>query len=112
VKVPNGYSVFTVLGKRQVRNNTVGSYDSLKTIVRNNLYDQKAEKRLNTILASAAKDYQVKLNYVRLQNVRVAPINMVVKRLIGFGGSMIAVPPIFPLWQWVGETKDVQEILP
>jgi hypothetical protein len=84
----------------------------LKTIVRNNLHNQKAEKLLNTFVASAAKNYQVKLNYVRLENLKVAPINMVVKRFIGFGGSMTAVPPMFPLWQWVGETKDIQSILP
>jgi len=112
VKVPTGYSVFTVLGKKQAPGDSIMSYDSLKTLIHNDLRAEKVQQLLNTFLASAAKNHDVKLYYNRLKKVEIPPTNLVTRRFIGFGGSMIAVPALYPLWQWVRETKDVREIFP
>jgi len=54
----------------------------------------------------------VKLYYDRLKKVEIEPINIVTKRFIGFGGTMLAAPTLYPLWQWVGETENVQHVFP
>lgn len=112
VKVTDGYSTFVVLGKRRLKTEGVMSYDSLRTLVRGDLYARKAQRLVNAFVASAAKNHKVNLYYRSLKKVDVRPFNMVTKRLIGFGGSMVAVPPLTPLWEWVRETKDVREIFP
>jgi peptidyl-prolyl cis-trans isomerase C len=112
VKVPNGFSVLTVLATRRMPGDTTFSYDSLKAVVRNELITAKTQKRLNGFLASAAAQYHVKLYYDRLRKVEIPAVNMVTRRFIGFGGSMMAAPSLYPLWQWVGETKGVEEIYP
>jgi hypothetical protein len=110
--VTGGYSTFVVLGKRQLKTEGVMSYDSLRSLVRNELYARKARRLVNAFVATAAKNHNVNLYYRSLKKVDVKAMNMVTKRLIGFGGSMVAIPPLTPLWEWVRETKDVREIFP
>jgi len=112
IRVATGYSVFSVLGKRQLSPDSTISYDSLKALFRNALLAEKTQAQLNAFVASAAKKYRVRLHYDRLKTVEIMPANMVTRRFIGFGGSMLAVPSLSLLWQWVGESKDVQEIFP
>ncbi len=112
VKVPEGYSVFVVLGKRGASGGSLSSYDSLKATVRSELLNREIQNHLNRFVAGAAERYGVKLSYDRLKKVDIPPINMVTKRFIGFGGSMLAVPSIYPLWQWVMETRSIEEIFP
>ena len=50
--------------------------------------------------------------YARVTHVEIPPINMVTRRFIGFGGSMLAVPTLYPLWEWTGERGGATEILP
>jgi len=50
--------------------------------------------------------------YARVAHVEIPPINMVTRRFIGFGGSMLAVPTLYPLWEWTGEQGGATEILP
>jgi parvulin-like peptidyl-prolyl isomerase len=112
VKVPEGFGLFTVLGKRSSGNSRSPTYDSLKAQIRRGLYLEKQQTRLNRYVASAARKYQVKLFYNHLKNVEVSPTNMVTKRFIGFGGTMMAVPGLYPLWDWVRNAADVEEVLP
>jgi len=112
VRVPNGYSVFTVLARRRRPGDSALSYDSLKTVVHGELLVRKTQARLNAFVAAAAESYHVKFHYDRLQKIDIPPINMVTKRFIGFGGSMLAVPLANPLWEWVREAKGVEKVLP
>jgi hypothetical protein len=112
VKVPEGYSLFAVLGTRSVPGDTTVPYDSLKAVVRNELHAARVQHRLSRYLVSAAERHTVTLYYDRLARTDTPAINMITRRYIGFGGSMLAVPAIYPLWQWVKETKGVEEVFP
>ena len=112
VRVPEGYSLFTLLARRSVRPDSMLAYDSLKTAIRADLLGRRIRARVNGFVAAAASSYRVKFHYARLSNVDIPPINMVTRRFIGFGGSMMAVPSLFPLWEWLGERKGAAEILP
>jgi hypothetical protein len=112
VHVPNGYSVFTVLGRKFLDRGKALDTDSLVSSVRNVLQYEKGRRTLNTFLASVARSHNVILYLNRLKTVEIAPVNVVTKRLIGFGGAVLAVPALNPLWEWVGESNAVQEVLP
>ncbi|HTR98295.1 MAG TPA: hypothetical protein VML00_01015 [Bacteroidota bacterium] len=112
VRVPEGYSLFTLLDKRSARRDSLFMYDSLKAAVRGDLAGRRIRARVNSFVAAAAGSYRVKINYARVSHVDIPPINMVTRRFIGFGGSMLAVPTLYPLWEWTGERTGATEILP
>jgi parvulin-like peptidyl-prolyl isomerase len=112
VPVPNGYSIFTVLGKRTVVSDSVLSYDSLKTLARVAVESQKMKRDLNRYVASIYKKYNVSIHYDKLPKVQIMPANMFTKRFIGFGGVMTAVPLLYPLWEWARDVEKPEKILP
>ena len=63
-------------------------------------------------LPGASLEVHLKLPYNHLRKVEVSPTNVVTKRFIGFGGTMMAVPGVYPLWDWLRNTPYVKEILP
>ena len=112
LRTPEGYSLFTVLGRRKIPGGNVPAFDSLKAQIGQGLLTGKEQEQLNQYVASSARRYRVKLFYNHLKNIDIAPTNMVTKRFLGFGGTMIAVPALPPLWDWVPRAHDVMEILP
>ena len=100
VRLPEGYSIFTLLGQRRVPGDTTFAFDSLKTVIRSALQDAAVRRRLNGFVASSAGRYGVKFHYDRLAAADIPPVNMVTRRLLGFGGSILAVPSLYPLWEW------------
>ena len=112
VKVPEGYSLFTLLSSRRMPGDTTFPFDSLKAVVRNELLTGRTQGRLNRFISDAASRYHVKFFYNRLAETDIPAINLVTRRFIGFGGSMLAAPTLYPLWEWVREAKGVEEVLP
>jgi hypothetical protein len=112
VRTKDGYSIFAVLGKKTRQGTKVISYDSLKTLVKDQLLSDKMDDRLNDFVASAAKNYPVKLYYDRLKRLPISPINVVTKRFIGFGGSMPASPGLTPVYEWVKKATGVEQVFP
>jgi parvulin-like peptidyl-prolyl isomerase len=112
VLVKNQYSVFTVLGKRKSPSDSILTFDSLKTVVRQVVQQQKGQRAVNTYVASLAKSYAPKIHYDRLSRVAVLPANIVTKRMIGFGGIMVATPLLYPQWEWTREVKDLKQLVP
>lgn len=76
------------------------------------LLAEKEESILNGHVARAVLRYHVKLYYNRLRHIEISPTNIVTRRFIGFGGTMLAVPNLPPLWEWVPQAKEALEILP
>jgi len=112
VKVSEGYSLFTVLGQRRAPGDTTFAFDSLKTVMRAGVQEGAIQRRLNGFVASSASRYGVKLRYDRLAKTDIPPVNMVTKRMLGFGGSILAVPSLYPLWLWTRETRGAEEYFP
>jgi hypothetical protein len=112
LKVRNGYSLFKVLGKRLAPGDSLISFDSLKTVVRQKVRAQKVQQLLNHRIAGLARSQGVRMRYGQLRGVDVTRQNMVTRRLIGFGGTIIAVPTLIPQYLWINEARDIKDILP
>ena len=112
IRLTEGYSLFTVLGKRMKSSDTIPSFAALKNTVRGVIAAQKGQQILNHYIASLARKYPVKMHYENLKNVEITPTNMFTTRYLGFGGVMLAVPMIVPQWQWVKEVQDMKDIFP
>jgi parvulin-like peptidyl-prolyl isomerase len=112
LKVRNGYSFFKVLGKHPGTGDSLVSVDSLKTVAGQIVRAEKVQQLLNRRIAELARSQGVKMHYRRLREVDVTRQNMVTRRLIGFGGSMIAVPTLVPQYLWINEAHDLKDILP
>ncbi len=112
LKVRNGYSLFQVLGKRRTEGDTLISFDSLKTLARQKVRGEKVQQLLNRRIADAARTYGARIYYSRLRGVDITSQNMVTRRLIGFGGVMVAVPTLVPQYLWINEARDLKEVLP
>ncbi len=100
VRLREGFSVFQVLGKRIVVQDSVPPPDSLKAVGRRIVRADRQQQALNRAVGELARKAGVRFFEDRLQALHVNPSNMVTRRFVGFGGVITAVPSIFPLWQW------------
>ncbi|MBP1691812.1 MAG: hypothetical protein H6Q32_1164 [Bacteroidetes bacterium] len=107
VKLPEGFSLFQVLGKRAAVRDSIPSPDSLKVLARRAARAEHQHRVVEKFVSRLAKESGVKIHYDRLLKLHVNPANMVTRRFIGFGGVITAVPSITPIWQWEGEQPDV-----
>lgn len=103
-KLPEGYSIFTCLGKRRLPAATVG-FDTLQAYVRARLLAEKRSAALRKTIASLARGEKVVINSERLQRVTVTTIPMFTRRNIGFGGRMNPVPLLMRQWDWIQELE-------
>jgi hypothetical protein len=110
LRLQQGFSIFATLGRRT--HEGAMRLDSLRHSARNAARLEKAQKEVNEYVAGLARVSRVTMYYDRLARVKVNPSSMVTKRYLGFGGVMTAVPTIKPVWQWVKEAPNVQEVLP
>jgi hypothetical protein len=67
---------------------------------------------MKTYVAGLAKEYGVDIRYDRLNAVTIQPANMVVRRMIGFGGIITAVPMLYPNWEWMKEYRNDPAVNP
>ncbi len=107
VELPEGFSLFRVLGKRVAVRDSVPSPDSLKVLARRAARGEHQHRVVEENVSRLAKENGVRIHYDRLLKLHVNPANMVTRRFIGFGGVITAVPSITPIWQWEGEQPDV-----
>jgi len=107
VKLPEGFSLFRLLGKRVAVRDSVPSADSLRVLARRALWGERQRRVVEEYVSRLAKENGVNIHYDRLRRLHVNPANMVTRRFIGFGGVITAVPSITPIWQWEGEQPDI-----
>lgn len=112
VKLPEGYSIFRVLGKQKLAAGNYPSVDSVRINVHTNLMTNKRQQSLNRFIAGAANKYGVQLYYDKLHEVDIQPSNMFTRRYIGFGGVITASPLLYPNSEWVKEWQDAKKIIP
>ncbi len=112
LKVRNGYSLFRVLGKRRLPGDSLITFDSLKTLARQKVRGEKVQQLITRRSAESARTHGAKIYYDRLRGVDITRQNMVTRRLIGFGGVMVAVPTLIPQYLWINEARDVKTVLP
>jgi parvulin-like peptidyl-prolyl isomerase len=113
VHVPEGYSVFTLLGKRRdQRDSTTLSLDSLRSIARQSVTAGRAQEEINKTIVGLARTMPIAIHHARLSKVDIIPSNMVTRRYLGFGGVMVATPILLPQWEWVKDLPERKDLLP
>jgi hypothetical protein len=112
LSVRNGYSLFRVLGKRHAPGDSLISFDSLKTLARQKVLGEKVQGLVSRRIAESARAYGAKIYYDRLRGIDITRQNMVTRRIIGFGGVMVAVPTLIPQFLWINEARDLKDVLP
>jgi parvulin-like peptidyl-prolyl isomerase len=103
VKLPEGYSLFIVLGKRRTKEATVG-FDTLRQNIRVRLLGEKRKQTVDRFIANLVREQKVSIDEEKLRNVRIDQVPMFTRRFIGFGGRMAAAPLLMKQWDWVKET--------
>ena len=111
VKLEEGYSLFTVLGKRRTKEAIVG-FDTLRQNVRERLMIEKRKQTTNHLIAKLAHEQQVSIDYEKLKLVKPSLIPMFTQRFMGFGGMMTAVPPLMQQWDWIKEYEQLAKTFP
>jgi hypothetical protein len=62
---------------------------------------QRKSEVLSKYIADLAEKQKVKVFVNKLDEVSVTPIQMLTFRYIGFGGKIVAVPPLYPREDWI-----------
>lgn len=111
VRLPEGYSLFTVIGKRRTKEAVVG-FDTLRQNIRTRLLGEKRIQTVNRYIAAIVNRQEVSINYRKLRQMKITQIPMFTRRLIGFGGRMAAAPILMKQWDWVKESQAAETIVP
>ena len=111
VRLDEGYSIFTVLGKRRTKDALV-SFDTLCQNVRNRLTAEKRKHATDRFIANLAREQQVRIDYKKLKMVKPTRIQMFAQRFMGFGGMMTAVPLFMLQWDWIKEFEQTAKVIP
>jgi hypothetical protein len=73
---------------------------------------KRASDEINGYIARLAEQQNVMMDLAKLKRVVITPSNMVTRRFIGFGGSMMAVPLLPQVWEWFDRWKQAGGIAP
>jgi hypothetical protein len=76
------------------------------------LLTEKRRKSVNEHIARLADRSDVRIYNDRLQRVSVSPVQMFSVRYTGFGGKIVAVPPVYPREEWIQYLQIKARIFP
>jgi parvulin-like peptidyl-prolyl isomerase len=111
LKVPEGYSIFKLIGKRtnSQKHSILTDKDSLK-LIRIKIALSKMNNLINDKTVSFATRYKISINEQLLETLEVSGLNTFTYRLIGFGGKIAAFPITIPMYEWYKEYQLRKEI--
>ncbi len=104
------YTIFRILDKQssisseKISNSIQVAKDILLTERKGNI--------LNEYIANLAKEQNVKIFKENIDKIDLTPIQMLTFRYIGFGGKIIAVPPLYPREDWIKYYNPDKNIVP
>jgi parvulin-like peptidyl-prolyl isomerase len=111
LRLPEGYSLFKMLGKR-LTDEALVSFDALKQNIRTRLLTEKRKQAVDRFIANLAREQNVNVDYDKVKSIKITQIPMFTRRLIGFGGRMAAVPLLMQRWDWIKEYLQPSTVLP
>lgn len=103
LKLPEGYSVVKLLDRKFKVDAAL--LDSLWKREGRRMRIAHQQTVVNQSIAKAALQHRVDINYNRIRKADVSDVNIMTRRLIGFGGRINVAPLLVPQWQWVNEWK-------
>ncbi len=101
LKVPGGYSVFKLIGKRPARTELAQPFAKVKNDLRRDLEIQKERKAVTDYTVKLAQKFGMVINGPVLRNIPVTQVNTFGFRYFGFGGRLTAAPLMTPNVDWV-----------
>jgi len=81
-------------------NQTDKSFNEVKEQIKRGLYFNELEDLYITKTISLAEKYGLEINFNQLVSVDVTEVEMMVYRVLGFGGELTAVPYLQPFYKW------------
>lgn len=113
LKVPEGYSIFKLIGKKEPETKLAQPFEKVKDELRKELEYQKGHKAIMDFTAQLAKKFGISVDGNVLKGVSVTNINAFGFRYLGFGGRTTAVPIMMPNVDWVDKyLETVEEQIP
>jgi len=100
VKVPDGYAVIKLNGRKKGNEDRDTSFTNMKEDLKEIDEGIKFKKKLEEYVSDLGIKYRIKINQDVFNSVQVTRINTVTIRMIGFGGKIYAFPyePLFGGW--------------
>ncbi len=101
LKVPGGYSIFELIGKRKSKKEQAQPFNKVKDDLRSELQYKKAKKSITNYTLHLALKYGIDINTKVLRSIPVTHLNTFGFRYLGFGGKITAAPLMMPNVDWV-----------
>jgi hypothetical protein len=105
-----GYAVLRLVGRRCDGSKEL--LDSLLRRERKRVRIMHQQRAIDRHVAQLALRHSVEIFSERISKADVPDVNMLTRRLIGFGGRINAAPILVPQWRWVEEWKQALRQLP
>ncbi len=111
LKLPEGYSVFKVIEKKEQQLFTQ-NFEESKERLRKELSAKKYKEKIIRQTVELANKYGVTIDENLLYNTYIENLKMYVIRYMGFGGKMTAVPLTMPFSDWAAPWQESRKALP
>jgi len=111
LKVPEGYSIFKLIDKRDSVTATSQPYEKVKNEYKRELLFMKSKLRMDSYTVDLAIKYGVGIDFDVLESIQVTNISSFALRKLGFGGKITAVPIVAPNVDWVQPWQKKIEII-
>ena len=112
LKVPEGYSIFKLIGKKKPETKLAQPFDKVKDDLRKELEYRKEHKSITDYTVKLAKKFGISVDGNALKEVQVTNLNAFGFRYLGFGGQTTAVPILMPNVDWVDQYIENSNIAP
>jgi len=112
IKVPEGYSLFELLDRKEIVDMSLNNYEAEKERIKVELRHKKYSDALIKKTVELANKYDVQLNDEALSSIKVLNTATVVYRYFGFGGRLLAVPMTVPNYLWVQPWQEQVDLTP
>lgn len=112
IKVPEGYSLFELLDRKENVEMSLNNYEAEKERIKVELRHKKYSDALINKTVELANKYNVQLNYEVLNSIEVLNTTTVVYRYFGFGGRLLTVPMTAPNYLWVKPWQEQEDLTP
>lgn len=112
LKVPEGYSLFKLIDKRNEVDEFTTDFDKVKDKTKMELTYQKFNKVIIDKTVELANKYSIEINQELLESLEVTNTTTVFYRYLGFGGRILAVPMTIPNYNWVKPWLEQENLLP
>lgn len=112
VKLPEGYSIFKLIDKRESTFDSALTFQQIKEELRKYLHYTKSAKFFIDYTVELANKYGIQINEQLFNSIEVMDMNLFVYRYLGFGGRISAVPLTLPFNEWYLPWKEKQKLIP